>query len=402
MYRVHVAPSLDGVAAEEWDHLISAHGAVYSSWRWLKMSETPPDGQPTEVCYLLCRDSSQRLVGGLPIYLHRGQPNSLYDPVRLFPDVFASPAAGDHADLAWQPGISGAAQSGYRGDLPVDPCARPTERGEVMAALLEAYAELADVAGARASWFPYLSPGDAAEVRNALSAGGAMLFTDVEMVIDVAFDDFDAYAESLPSHQRHNVRRERRLFEAGGASVTRTTLADAQDVVAPLYANLLSKHGGQDTRARAARYMARLVEYFGHDGLVWLCERADRVVGFSLYLPFEQTLFGRFTGFDYEHAKSLDYFNLTIYEPVCYAVAHGFSRLHLGIKSYEAKLLRGAVASPLWTVVQRSPALAQACYDAADKHNKAKIAEFASSHGSAIRREVDFDGWLRTGRQHMG
>lgn len=97
-------------------------------------------------------------------------------------------------------------------------------------------------------------------------------------------------------------------------------------------------------------------------------------------------------GFDYEAlADAFEYFNLTIYIPLRYAFAHGLKRIHLGRESYVAKLRRGAVAEPLWSVevprAGRSPVVGKAWR----AYNTATRARWCRDHGA----ELDLpDAWV--------
>jgi len=259
--------------------------------------------------------------------------------------------------------------------------------------LLAKCEELAHDLGAGLLWFPYLPTSDSATVSNFFSNRAIRLFTDVETEIIVRFETFDDYLDSLSSHQRTSVRKERRQFQASGAQVTETTLDQARDIIPPLYANLLDKYGGRNAGQRAILYINRLADQFGQEGLVWLCHRNDRLAGFSLFLPFNDAIYARFVGFDYAHSRPFDYFNLLVYEPLIFALRHKKDRIHIGSGSFAAKLLRGAVANPLWSVLPENEPVSQEIEKFTWNYNLRKISSFDSDFWSFARHQPRFTEW---------
>ena len=91
----------------------------------------------------------------------------------------------------------------------------------------------------------------------------------------------------------------------------------------------------------------------GSAAQVALCMRPgdDEPVGFCLYYVHRETLYLRWAGFDYSRlAGAAEYFNLLYYSQAMHAPQIGVRRLHAGIKTIEAKALRGAQLRPLWLV----------------------------------------------------
>jgi hypothetical protein len=81
-------------------------------------------------------------------------------------------------------------------------------------------------------------------------------------------------------------------------------------------------------------------------------EGGGRLVGVAAFYAWEDVLYARFSGFDEERvAGRFAYFNLIYYRALDLAAELGARAIHLGRGSYEAKLQRGAVPAPLWTVV---------------------------------------------------
>ncbi len=93
--------------------------------------------------------------------------------------------------------------------------------------------------------------------------------------------------------------------------------------------------------------------------------------GFCLYYVWGDTLFLRWGGLDYPRlVGAAEYFNVMYYSQVALAPELGVRWIHAGIKSPDAKALRGAELRPLWLVdlAEDSP-LAQE-RDAVRRHNR--------------------------------
>lgn len=81
-------------------------------------------------------------------------------------------------------------------------------------------------------------------------------------------------------------------------------------------------------------------------------DESDTPVGFSLSYPWGDTFYVRATGYEYARLRAAcEYFVLTCYEPIRQAAQAGCARLHLGLKSLQAKMIRGATLAPLWSVI---------------------------------------------------
>jgi predicted N-acyltransferase len=86
---------------------------------------------------------------------------------------------------------------------------------------------------------------------------------------------------------------------------------------------------------------------------VFACyDRYRRLVAFSLFFEWEEVLYARSFGIDYDHTEnsSCAYFNLLFYEPIKYAVEHDLIGIHFG-PATPAKAARGAQIRPLWSLI---------------------------------------------------
>ncbi|WP_225095341.1 GNAT family N-acetyltransferase [Streptomyces sp. CoH27] len=172
-------------------------------------------------------------------------------------------------------------------------------------------------------------------------------------VIRLPGTGFDDYLRALPgsrASRRRKIGYERRRFEAAGYHVGCEKLRDCWDELAPLLVQLQHKHGQSATTESTARLVVSQAEHL--DGIVFTCRRDGDLLGFSLVYPWHDALHVRMAGFDYPRpAGAFEYFNLTTYLPIGHAYRHGLREVHLGVESYRAKLLRGAVLAPTITLL---------------------------------------------------
>lgn len=394
MFSLGEASRLDTVDPAEWDTL-ALDASIYASWQWLRMGEDliAADSPGVRTSYVLARDPNGRLVGALPTYPTSALNSRLYDPRHVFADLMTGSLS---SASTWFPGIMAGGRSGYRTQLLVHPDLRADEREVLVTALVRHCQRQVDDGAAEAAWFMYLPTTDAMRVSHTLGDGCVRLFTAVEMSWDVRWKTFDEYLAALPRNRRTSIRRERAVFRSSYPNLRVTTLDQVADQLAPLYANLLEKYGGEAATERAQRYLRHQAAHLADRSTVWVCEDSSGPVGFSLFYRFADGLYSRFVGFDYPRANSFEYFNLLFYEPLEYALAEGLRTVHFGISSEEGKLRRGATPQPLWSVLYRRDGFPEEVTRAAREYNVRQIREFGRRHATAAVDGLELDTWACT------
>jgi predicted N-acyltransferase len=394
MLTVEIVDSLWAVDPDEWARVAGGHG-LYSTRDWLLMGEAAPELRAAEDWaqrYVLCR-ADGLLLGALPLYEAGVLRSGLYDPVTVHADF-----VGADADPGrWAPDVIAGSRTGYRNPLLFAHDVPRPRRQEALELLVQAAVAVARKQGAGAVSFPYLTPRNAAVMCDILGPSAVSLVDAVKLVVPVPAT-FEDYLGTLSRNRRTAVRRERDVFRASGATVRRTGLAEARDVVSHLYANLLAKYGGRDAEARAADYIGRQTEFVADRSVVWLCERAGQPVAFSLFYEVDDVLFSRFVGFDYTDASHFEYFNLLFYEPMEYACGAGLKAVDLSVDTAEAKIRRGAHPQPLWSVLL--PAAGSPPDDAAARARElddATLAKLARNCASWMPNPPDTADWAPPG-----
>jgi hypothetical protein len=364
--------SVTELAAPELDR-ISRRLTLYSAPRWLEMAE----GSSTIRTAYVVAHLDGRVAGVLPFHRSDSWPSGGYDPATLFPEV------GEAEQ--WSPASIAGNKAAFRTELLVDPDLDSAEREEVLRALVDGLeAELAGT-GEERYRFMYVPGAAAAELEGVLGERSVALLTGGDTRLDLAGSGFDDYVASLGQHRRRAVRRERERFLASGAEVRRVQLADCVDAIAPLFAQLSSKHGQDMPLEVAQAILSHFSRFLSEQSVVFLAERDGELAGCSLFLRQGNGLYGRMVGFDYDRSVPGDYFNLCFHEPVVYAGEHGQDTISFGPTGYAAKLLRGAAFEPLWCVLASRDAVSQSIQDAAGAWNRSTAERFANEYGPFVR-----------------
>jgi hypothetical protein len=170
--------------------------------------------------------------------------------------------------------------------------------------------------------------------------------------IEVPEGGWEPWLESLPKKRRYSVRQEVRRFGEAGYRVDQVGLPECWSQLGDMASATQAKYGEASDPEPLLRALENHARCMGDDARVALCRTGDGdPVGFCLYYVWADTVFIRWAGFDYERlADAAEYFNLVYYAQLELASARGWRWLHAGLKSTEAKALRGAELRPVWLV----------------------------------------------------
>jgi uncharacterized protein len=382
MLHCESVSSISAVDPAEWDVLAGPHG-YYLSHQWIRFVEADPSARTD---YLLVRQDG-RLVAALPVYDVAAEQNDFYRP-------------GNLADGRWRDRylIAGARRA-YANGLLVHPVLEAAERTEAVMLLLRSLAgrvRLHDAAGALFLYMPTAAAGEVQQTAGAIAARGLPLLAAADSHLDAPGSHIGDYLASLPtSHRRRRLAHEITVFSGAGYEISEESPRDSWLEAGALLGNLQRRYGHEDTDEVWQAIVARQAEYLGDRGVLFACRSQGRLVGFSLGYPFLDTLYMRMVGFDYAQLRNaFEYFNLAIYLPLRYVYAHGMRRIHLGIESYDAKVRRGAVLTPLWNVAvyERRPGDP----DTGLAWNRQAAAPLISQYGHESRGLAD-PGWASWG-----
>lgn len=334
--HVDVASSLRSVEPAEWDALKSAAG-FYTAHTWLLSDEADPSA---DVSYLVARDGSGALMGGLPCYRPRVAGNKRYNLRVLLgcDDVPRSRAL-----------VLAGARSGYRSDVPVSDRLTPADASGMRARLLR---EAAERAGRddRQAVLLYVPANAYSQLAADVGSHGAPVGSDA--TISLPGGSFADWLGELPRKKRKNVRHEIKAYEAAGWRTEVVPLGAVIDDAVPLVAALQDKHGALGEPRALARLLARQAQAFGERAIAFVGRLHGQIGAFALAYRHGDVLEIRMAGLNYDLAPeaAYAYFNVMYYAPISHAYASGARAVHLGVSSLRAKVLRGARLTSLWAL----------------------------------------------------
>lgn len=318
-----------------WDRLAGDDG-FYLCQGWLALQEGDEDSPRS---YVVARGADGAISGALPVDRVDSESNDFYLLSAVLPPEVATPderlmLLGGHG--------------GYRSGFLLDPDLGVAERRATIDALVGEARRAAQGADRRAV-FMYLDDTFLAEVAT-VSDVGTPLLSRHEATLQLPGQGWSDYLRSLPAGRRRTVPKEERRFAAADYSVAAGDLTPWLDQAGALLAQVQHRYGHDaDPAGMSEMLHAQITDIDGH--VAFVCTDGEDLLGFVLAFEFGDSLFLRAGGFDYDRVRGAgEYFNLAFYHPIRWAYEHGPRRLHFGIEALQAKSLRGAALSPLWTV----------------------------------------------------
>ncbi|MFD4668829.1 HAD-IIB family hydrolase [Lentzea sp. NPDC058450] len=378
------------VPAADWDSLRD-RATTYSASGWLGVREEELPGSGAGR-HLVARDAHGP-AAGMETYAFTEPPHRLYAPTFLLEGLVDDDRA---AAYEREPFVFGAGWSEFRGQIPVRPGLSEAGRAAAVGALAADTLAWAADRQAHLLSYLYLPLEQALDVARAhADAEPVVVLQDVENVLRTDWADFSDYLAWLPRNRRTRVRRELRDFEESGRKVRECALAEVVDVIAPLNNALMQKYGHTwFSLERALAVYDRQARHLSADSSVLLVEDEGRPAAFALRYRRDDRLYSRVVGFDYDLPNRSDYFNILMYDAVRNGAERGIAEINLGVGTYEAKLGRGALPVPLYSVFvgvrEPLPVTAQAVR----AHNRRKVTAFAEESGRFVVGGLDVEAWM--------
>jgi hypothetical protein len=217
---------------------------------------------------------------------------------------------------------------------------------------------------------------------------------DLDAWISIPDGGWDAWLDSFPSKRRVKLRSEDRNFRAAGYEIVHMRLSECYHQLGAASAGLLRKYGHETTLEAEIGGLRQVAESMSDDASVAVCYLGDGdPVGFCIYYRWQDTVFLRWAGFDYDRlVGAAEYFNLCYYTHVRLAPELGVRWIHAGATASAAKALRGAELRPLWLLDLTEDSRLAKSADEVREHNARLYAGFADDPRIAPALKRD-EGW---------
>ncbi|WP_030152776.1 GNAT family N-acetyltransferase [Streptomyces sp. NRRL S-244] len=335
--------SIKDAEVDRWNAL-AGDAALYSTHRWLLYGEELADAGSRHL--VAACDGSYTV--GLPTHRFTGKVPHFYDPAVLFPGA-AEPATPE------RPLLLGGTRLGYTSEVIVAPgTAEPLAAAGVRTVLDRLRAMGAEDDGLAA--LLYLTDESVERLLPHLGPRDQVVMMDATAVLPVDPDGLEGYRRRFTSHQFTSIRREMRRYTDAGCRTEVKLLSECHQLLGPLSAQVLIRYGHPVTDESESERFAQQATLFDDNCRILGAYQGDRMVGFTQYFFWGNTMYARSHGLDDSIAREAKlYFNLTYYEAVKYAAANGYHCVDLSCDAFQAKVSRAARLQPLWGVLLDAP-----------------------------------------------
>jgi predicted N-acyltransferase len=193
------------------------------------------------------------------------------------------------------------------------------------------------------SSFLFVSEFDKLLMENLQSLGYLQSPGTTTFYLDIKWSSFEDYLKSLTYKTRKNIRREIRKCAENGVSIEKRDFEGLSAKLPVLLSNLFWKYDENAENLFNQPFFCKLEEYARDTAKVFVAEKNDEVVGFSMSLWQRDVLDVFMCGFDYDAQTKTDftYFNLCYYAPIRWAIEKGIKKIYYRRKAEKVKLDRG-------------------------------------------------------------
>jgi predicted N-acyltransferase len=340
-YRTRIVSSLSDIGQMAWDGLLQlqADANPFLSFAFLHAlhesgcASAKSGWQPQFLTIWRAQNDEDELVAALPLYV-KSHSYGEYVFDWAWADAYA------RNGLEYYPKLLSA--------IPFTPVtgsrllARDAEAMHALIAALTAVQESNSFSSTHILYPP------AAEAE-ALRAAGFMLRTGVQFHwLNAAYQDFDAFLETLERKKRKNIRAERRKVQQAGVSFRHVSgyEASAEDWIffTRCYDHTYAAH--RSTPYLNLDFFQRIAASMPQNILLIIAEQNGQAIASSLLIHDEKTVFGRYWG-AIKHVDCL-HFETAYYQPLEFCIANEMACFEGGAQG-EHKMARGFLPQKTWS-----------------------------------------------------
>jgi predicted N-acyltransferase len=340
-YRTRIVSSLSDIGQVAWDGLLQlqADANPFLSFSFLHAlhesgcASAKSGWQPQFLTIWRAQNDEDELVAALPLYV-KSHSYGEYVFDWAWADAYA------RNGLEYYPKLLSA--------IPFTPVtgsrllARDAEAMHALIAALTAVQESNSFSSTHILYPP------AAEAE-ALRAAGFMLRTGVQFHwLNAAYQDFDAFLETLERKKRKNIRAERRKVQQAGVSFRHVSgyEASAEDWIffTRCYDHTYAAH--RSTPYLNLDFFQRIAASMPQNILLIIAEQNGQAIASSLLIHDEKTVFGRYWG-AIKHVDCL-HFETAYYQPLEFCIANEMACFEGGAQG-EHKMARGFLPQKTWS-----------------------------------------------------
>ena len=203
--------------------------------------------------------------------------------------------------------------------------------------------EICEKQGFLFSSFLFVSEFDKLLMENLQNLGYIQSPGTTTLYLDIKWSSFEDYLKSLTYKTRKNIRREIRKCAENGVLIEERDLEGLSAKLPALLSNLFWKYDENAENLFNQPFFCKLEEYARDTAKVFVAEKNDEVVGFSMSLRQRDVLDVFMCGFDYDAQTKTDftYFNLCYYAPIRWAIEKGIKKIYYRRKAEKVKMDRG-------------------------------------------------------------
>jgi predicted N-acyltransferase len=361
--------------------------------------------EPGSSVVLIACDDSGKALGGTTAYVTTKETPFFNHPVRLLtssqvlregdpgPSTAPSiPMETLHAFEGYGPTLVVSNLGDSR--ILTHPELGPEDRARVSRSLIEAVNEEARRRACGSTAFLYVQGSDSDLIAALREKNFRIAMCSSRADIDLSeAESLAEYMAALPRSKRRAMEREMRLFAENPLAIRQLDPPERYvDQAAALELQTYARHGialsAEDVRAR----LLLQLECTGDTTRLMGCFDGSRLIATAVDLIGRDQYFCTTYGQDHKAAdRKYTYQMMSFYDPIEYACRSGLEAVYLGIEALQAKLRRGAIATPLYVALwtAEEDAGIDSWLDHVDERNRQYLLETVERFGGpeAIRSE---------------